>query len=67
MSPALDRGLCASCVHAQDITSARGSTFSLCKLSFVDPRFRKYPPLPVRQCDGYVRHTVDEPPPRTNH
>jgi len=50
-----DPGLCSTCVHAQVITSARGSTFSLCKLSFVDSRFAKYPVLPVRQCDGYSR------------
>jgi len=49
----IDRGLCGSCVHAQVITSARGSTFSLCRLSFVDPRFAKYPALPVLQCAGY--------------
>jgi hypothetical protein len=42
-------------VHAHVITSARGSTFTLCKLSFVDTRFAKYPVLPVRQCDGYAR------------
>jgi hypothetical protein len=53
--PSAERGLCATCVHAQIVTSARGSTFSLCKLSFSDPRFPKYPPLPVRECDGYTR------------
>jgi hypothetical protein len=42
-----------SCQHAQAITSVRGSTFTLCKLSFVDARFAKYPALPVRQCTGY--------------
>jgi len=50
-----DRGLCATCTHAQVITSARGSAFSLRKLSFVDSRFAKYPVLPVRHCDGYSR------------
>jgi hypothetical protein len=48
-----DAGLCASCRHAQVVTSARGATFLLCRLSFVDARFAKYPPLPVRQCSGY--------------
>jgi hypothetical protein len=46
-------GLCASCVHADTITSSRGSVFYLCRLSFTDPRFRKYPPLPVLACPGY--------------
>jgi hypothetical protein len=58
-----ERGLCATCVHAQVITSARGSTFSLCKLSFVDSRFAKYPALPVRECAGYE----PQPPSTTNH
>ena len=53
-----DRGLCGTCEHAQVITSARGSTFSLCKLSFVDSKFAKYPVLPVRQCAGYKGEAV---------
>jgi len=53
-----DRGLCATCAHAQVITSTRGSTFSLCKLSIVDSRFAKYPALPVRLCDGYSREAA---------
>jgi hypothetical protein len=48
-----DAGLCGSCSHAQVITSARGSTFYLCRLSLVDPSFKKYPVLPVKQCRGY--------------
>jgi hypothetical protein len=48
-------GLCASCVHAQDVTSARGSQFVLCRLSATDPRFPKYPRLPVVACAGYQR------------
>lgn len=47
-------GLCASCRHARRIVSAKGSEFWLCELSQTDPRFRKYPPLPVRQCPGHV-------------
>jgi len=46
-------GLCARCIHAQQVTSSRGSTFVLCRLSFTDPRFPRYPPLPVIACDGY--------------
>jgi len=48
-------GLCASCQHSETVTSVRGSTFSLCRLSASDPRFPKYPPLPVLACDGYAR------------
>jgi len=47
-------GLCTSCVHAKVITSSRGSVFYLCQLSFTDPRFAKYPVLPVIACSGYL-------------
>ena len=49
-----DVGLCARCVHVQRVESARGSRFYLCRLSATDPRFRKYPPLPVLVCPGFV-------------
>jgi hypothetical protein len=48
-------GLCASCTHAQVIVSSKGSTFYMCRLSEVDPSFRRYPVLPVIECPGYVR------------
>jgi hypothetical protein len=47
-------GLCASCRHARQIRSAKGSEFWLCERSTSEPqRFRKYPPLPVMRCTGY--------------
>jgi hypothetical protein len=46
-------GLCATCTHRQIVRTARGSEFVLCRLSFTDPRFPKYPPLPVVACAGY--------------
>lgn len=48
-----ERGLCEACVHARSITSGRGSAFTLCGRSATDPRFPKYPRLPVLRCDGY--------------
>ena len=45
-------GLCASCRHARRVETPR-STFWLCGLSATDPRFDKYPRLPVLECDGY--------------
>ena len=51
-------GLCPLCLHARKIESGRGSVFWLCERSKGDPHFRKYPPLPVTQCDGFER-----PPP----
>ena len=46
-------GLCAGCRHVQLVQSARGSTFYLCRLSFTDPRFPRYPPIPVLACGGF--------------
>lgn len=48
-------GLCADCVHARRMESDRGSVFWRCELSATDPRFPKYPRLPVLECDGYKR------------
>ncbi len=46
-------GLCAACRHARRLESDRGSVFWRCELSATDPRFPKYPPLPVVECEGY--------------
>ena len=48
-------GLCADCVHARILESDRGSVFWRCDLSATDPRFPKYPRLPVRECSGYEK------------
>jgi hypothetical protein len=48
-------GLCTDCEHARRIESDRGSVFWRCELSATDPRFPKYPRLPVLECDGYKR------------
>lgn len=48
-------GLCATCVHSRTITNRRGSTFWYCRLSETDPRFARYPRLPVTRCAGYER------------
>jgi hypothetical protein len=52
-TPDVPAGLCARCRHARLIASRGGSTFVLCELSRTDPRFPRYPPLPVRQCPGF--------------
>jgi len=46
-------GLCADCRHAAVQRSARGSAFWRCLRSDGDPRFTRYPPLPVQQCHGF--------------
>ena len=50
-----DVGLCAECVHGRRIVSAKGSEFWRCAKSDVDPRFPKYPRLPILQCEGYEK------------
>lgn len=57
--PAVFPGLCGDCAHARLIDSGR-STFYLCQRSQTDPRFHRYPLLPVRACPGYQ---APDPPP----
>jgi hypothetical protein len=52
-------GLCETCVHRLLVHNTRGSTFSLCLRSRVDPDYPRYPRLPVLECRGYERHTSD--------
>jgi hypothetical protein len=58
---AIDPGLCGDCVHAQIIQSQRGSIFYLCRLGLKNPRYPKYPRLPVRECDGYRQTESNQP------
>ena len=46
-------GLCATCRHRKENRNDRGSVFVFCRKSESDPRFPKYPPLPVLRCDGH--------------
>ena len=47
-------GLCAGCRYVRVIENRRASRFYLCRMSEVDPRFPRYPPLPVMRCVGYA-------------
>lgn len=47
-------GLCATCEHLRLLASSR-SVFVRCGLAEVDPRFPRYPPIPVVACPGYRR------------
>lgn len=55
-------GLCADCRHARRVESDRGSVFFLCELALTDPRFQKYPRLPVVTCEGYEKAGESSPP-----
>lgn len=46
-------GLCVRCVHHRVTGNRRGSQFHLCGLASTDPRFRKYPRLPMLRCEGF--------------
>jgi hypothetical protein len=61
--PVTPAGLCASCRHARQVVTGKGSRFVLCELSRTDPRFPRYPQLPVLSCTGYTR-SLDAPEPR---
>ncbi len=53
-------GLCTTCRHVRVLSNARGSTFYLCQLAEIDPRFDKYPRLPVLRCAGYEPAAEDD-------
>ncbi len=46
-------GLCEGCRHTRVVETRTGSRFFLCQRSQDDPRFPRYPPLPVLQCIGF--------------
>jgi len=52
-------GLCGSCRSVRIIRSDKRNIYYLCRLSAKDPRYAKYPALPVTDCSGFVRR---EPP-----
>ena len=60
-------GLCGRCRHARIVTSGRGSRFWLCGLSRVDPRYPRYPALPVVRCGGHEPGIPAEGGETTNH
>lgn len=51
--PSAQVGLCATCAHARNVPAPR-ATYWRCALAATDPRFVKYPRLPVIECDGYT-------------
>lgn len=46
-------GLCADCRFALLNRTRRGTTYLRCGLAAEDPRFPKYPRLPVQRCSGF--------------
>jgi hypothetical protein len=54
-----DAGLCLTCAHARRQRTTRGSEFWRCLRAEDDPRFPRYPALPVLACPGYERRAPD--------
>lgn len=55
----MNSGLCDSCVWVRKIENDRGSIFFHCGKSKANPRYPKYPRLPVLRCDGYELRSTD--------
>ena len=51
----MNPGLCATCAWARQVVSSRDAVFWRCARSEVDPRFPKYPRLPVLACAGWEK------------
>ena len=46
-------GLCRRCYWARVVTGGKGSRFLRCGRSDDDPRYARYPALPMRTCAGF--------------
>jgi hypothetical protein len=54
-------GLCDRCRHQRLVPNTRGSVFSLCERSRMDPAYPRYPRLPVFSCPGFDARTETDP------
>jgi hypothetical protein len=52
-------GLCGRCRFALLNRTRRGTVYLRCGLAAEDPRFAKYPPLPVLSCPGFTPLPAD--------
>jgi hypothetical protein len=52
-APPVRAGLCDRCRHQRVVRNTRGSSFSMCERSKTDPRYPKYPRVPVTECRGF--------------
>jgi hypothetical protein len=49
----MNAGLCDTCRHVKKLSNAKGSTFYMCQRAETDPKFTRYPRLPVLKCEGF--------------
>ena len=59
-APAPRAGLCSSGRHAEILRSLR-SAFLRCGRAAADPRYPRYPGLPVLSCSGFEAAAAGEP------
>lgn len=52
-------GLCGTCLFCRKVGNRSGSIFLLCERSREEPRYPRYPALPVFRCEGYERGPDD--------
>ena len=47
-------GLCLSCLYARVIPAKANHVYYFCERSVDDPRYTRYPHLPMLTCDGHA-------------
>ena len=51
----MNAGLCETCRHVKKLSNAKGSTFYMCQRAETDPKYTRYPRLPVQKCEGHEK------------
>jgi len=54
-----DAGLCPTCRFVRLVPSVRNATYYRCGRSDDDPRYSRFPRLPVVSCPGYERRPIE--------
>jgi hypothetical protein len=52
-------GLCGRCTHALIRPTNKGTTYLRCDRAGSDPRFPRYPRLPMISCPGFIATRPD--------
>jgi len=58
----MNAGLCENCRYVKRLANNRGSVFYMCEKASSDPRFPRYPRLPVLRCTGFELNESNAPP-----
>ena len=52
-------GLCATCRFGRVFRSGKGVTYVSCERSKIDPRYPRFPTVPVLECAGFEEACED--------